>query len=307
LGTEKRYINFPDEKGNKHRIHVIPILKDFREGGEMDSEASFSLAFELVKVVDGTFFGRVKGYMMNFLRGFERKFKPIHDSHIAYEIDKEEFDKLSNTFGRALHDLIGEDVKLSVDVFVGKAKEFLKEYKINLTEFLRDVGHLSHLFLEFLDYALTGFGGYKILKNIYQTVRRKRLKLEGDVVFVVDDVADLRVDHLIGFLRWILECGGRIVVVKRLSFEEFMKVYESLELAKVGRREFDRKVFGALGEFVVGLDQVFLMDAVDFERFKEILNVNGYDLERVKVAMGTDRNDVLEILYRATAGSILTA
>lgn len=314
LGLERKKIQFYDENGEEHEIHVLPVLKGIEALERGNVSLALSLADDLIGIVNGVLFGSLDEIKEKFdvfkriWRKVEERLEKIHESSIRYKIAMEEMEK-EEELKEFIHEIshrIKEELKRGFEGVLARVKDALaknwdvvKDFK-DVAEFLMFVGSA----------VMLGYTLYSAGKGVVEVVKKRdRRKLKGNVVFIVDDIAGLkeREDEFLHFAHWILESGGKVIVVKRLSFKEFFEVYEALELAKAGKREFDRGVLGVLGRLVSSLNQIFLIDAVDFERFKEILDANGYELERVKEVMKTDRGDVLNVLYRATAGSVLTA
>jgi len=203
------------------------------------------------------------------------------------------------------------DAESLADVFRDIFGEFYDVLKEHAKNFLRDYGSLiadaSQLLfgfgLSFLG-SLAGSAASGAIKEIL----KGDVKLKGELILIVDDVADLtprELSNAVEFVRWLRESGAKVILVERIDdFEKYLEIYESL----YGEKPFDfNKVFDGAKNLIDWNEQFHLMEAAEREEFEEMLRVNGYEKEKIKRVLKTEREDVVDLLYSASAGSISIA
>jgi hypothetical protein len=300
LGSEHKEIEFLDEEGNKHVIRVLPLLNALKE----QRGAEELLAHALVKVVNGSFF-RVPEKLKSCFNRLKSKIglKPKIElkSKMKRTVEKgEEIHEIDVTLKSAgkevkgLAEYLGELIGVDPHEIAKHIADFVNEYGHEL----KDVGTFI---LEAFGYIAGISGIISITKGI-RRLAKGELKLKGDVVFILDDVADLDVSRIGHFIEWLIESGGKVIVVRRLRFDQYM---EALEILSDESKSID-ELFGdvipiAIKRYVKFREQIFLIDSPDFNRFVEILKANGY-ANRYNV-----KGEEGEIIYKASAGSISVA
>ena len=287
---ERKIIEFPDERGRKHKIRLLPILSGFEE-----VDYAKALAYLLVKIVNGSFFEKVSEPLQ---RSFEKYKISEKGSKIGKILErayaaKTALENLAEELGKHVHNLIGEDTKKSVDEFVEKAKKFLKDYGV--------FEDLPYMIFDFSCYMLTGAAGVVALKSIRRLIKGK-LKLKKEVIFIFDDIRDLEgyMHNFYHFLEWLIESGAKVIMVKRLNVGSESDYSKYMELVRFMSDEaetinFNDVVFGGAERFLKWREQVFLIDSPSLDVFKDMLEANIIEIENV------------ETIYRASAGAISVA
>ena len=287
---ERKIIEFPDERGRKHKIRLLPILSGFEE-----VDYAKALAYLLVKIVNGSFFEKVSEPLQ---RSFEKYKISEKGSKIGKILErayaaKTALEDLAEELGKHVHNLIGEDTKKSVDEFVEKAKKFLEDYGV--------FEDLPYMIFDFSCYMLTGAAGVVALKSIRRLIKRK-LKLKKEVIFIFDDIRDLEgyMHNFYHFLEWLIESGAKVIMVKRLNVGSESDYSKYMELVRFMSDEaetinLDEIVFSGAERFLKWREQVFLIDSPSLDVFKDMLEANIIEIENV------------ETIYRASAGAISVA
>jgi len=114
------------------------------------------------------------------------------------------------------------------DIFGRALSDTLKEYAKN---FLRNYGDLianmSQLLFSFGLSFLAGLAGSAASRAIKEILKGD-VKLKGELIFIVDDIADLTLRELsnaVEFARWLRESGAKVIFVKRIdNFEEYLEI-----------------------------------------------------------------------------------
>jgi len=189
------------------------------------------------------------------------------------------------------------------DIF-GEFSDALKEHIENSLRDYRDrVVDMSQL----LFVLGLSFLGSLAPSRAIRGILKEDAKLKGELIFIVDDIADLTPGELSGvikFVRWLKDSGAKVILVRRIEFEEYPEICENL----YGEKPFDfNKVFGGARNLIKKKKQFHLMEAAEREEFEEMLKANGYEKGEIRRALKTKREDVVDLLYSASVGSISIA
>jgi len=203
------------------------------------------------------------------------------------------------------------DAESLADVFRDVFSEFSGMLKEHAEKFLGDYGIL----LADVSQLLFGFGlsflgslAGSAVSGAVKEILKGDVKLKGELILIVDDVADLtprELSNAVDFVRWLKESGAKVILVERIDdFEKYLEIYENL----YSEKPFDfNKVFDGAKNLIDWNEQFHLMEAAEREEFEEMLRVNGYEKEKIRRVLKTEREDVVDLLYSACAGSISIA
>lgn len=140
-------------------------------------------------------------------------------------------------------------------------------------------------------------------------------KIEEDVVFIVDDLAEFdgyEISNLVRFLRVVNERGAKILFVKRIDdtgegFGRYFNLLEFLSDEYKGINLEELLFRGAKDFFNTLRERIFLMDSAEKKEFANLLEANGYSADAIENKLKFNFDKALDIIHKASAGTICIA
>jgi len=306
-------IKFKVAKDEEEEIRCIS-LKRVWSGRENEAEI---LAYAIVGAIEGTYLERIRKKACNVINWLSekltgKKFEKLeHLENIKSKIEsssnevKEIADKIyewvEDVFGKEFVDTLGS-VRIK-----SKIEEFLKNYDDNDLFYL-----LLELSIDLSTLITVGVAGSSVIKSMSKLLKREP-KIE-DVVIIVDDLADFGEYEIVNFVKFLRDRGIKILFVKRIddsSNEGFSRYLEVAEFLgnKCKGLDLNAVLFrGAKSFFDVDLrERIFLIDSAEKEEFIRLLEANNYSSEVIKEKLDMEFNEALDLIYRASAGTICIA
>ncbi|CAB3289074.1 AAA ATPase [Methanocaldococcus lauensis] len=320
LTREEIDIEFRDENGKKEEIRSISLREVWR-GDRKDDEVEI-LAYAVVIALNGTLLHRLGKKGWGSLKWIVEKFgskklEKLEDLHTKIcigisevkEVAEKLYDWFEDSFGIEVVNTFGKNE------IIGKMLEFFRKNILN-DSLLSILLNLS----AFLILGLTVSSTINNIKELIKELLEKNplSKIDEDMVFIVDDLADFDEDeikNLVRFLKVVNERGVKILFVKRIDdtdeecLETYFKLLRFMYDTKKRVPDLNKLLFRGAKDFlkIRIREKLFFMDSADKEKFVELLNANGYTAEVIENKFKIKFNEALDTIYKVSAGTICIA
>ncbi len=310
---ESKTIEFNVAKDRKVEIRCVNLRDVWRRDKEEDEIVA--LANAIVRAIEGTFFDRLKGKAKKALAKLAEKIgvKVEELDRVKIDLSKVQaygeivdrlYDWFDSVFGEEVVKTLGGVAKIR-----SKIGEFLKTAQSN---------DMFHLLFEMTLFVTAGLVTASVAKSVLDVLKslKSERKLEN-VAIVVDDIADFDEHEMVNFVKFLKVMSGegvKVLLVKRLDdstkegFGRYLELMEFLSRRHKGL-DLDLVLFrGAKDYFDVDLrKRIFLLDSAEKEEFSKMLEANVYTKERIEEKLGIGYDEALDLIYRASAGTICIA